>query len=78
VFVLFPTFKFESEGSRATIYASATRPTIPARRAIAGLPLLLAAPVNVASGGEVLAAATLLYQTLLLVETGAGGGAGTV
>jgi hypothetical protein len=51
---------------------------MPAIRATAGLPLLLAAPVKVATGGEVEAGATDEYQTLLLVLTGAGGGGGTV
>jgi len=60
----------------AIIYARATKPTRPASRAMAGLLLLLAAPVKVATGtGTVVLAtgATLLYQTLVLLTTGVGG-----
>ncbi len=44
-------FQLEKEGRSAIIYARATRPAIPASKARAGFPLLLAAPVKVATGG---------------------------
>jgi len=73
-------FQLEEAVLMAVIYAKATRPTRPAIMANAGLLLLLAAPVKVATGAVVAATGvTEEYHTLLAVvaATGveAGGGA---
>jgi len=44
-------FQLEKEMLHAIVYARAMRPATPASKAKAGLPLELAAPVKVATGG---------------------------
>jgi len=77
-------FQLEEAVLMAVIYAKATRPTRPAIMANAGLLLLLAAPVKVATGAVVAATGvTEEYHTLLAVvaatgvEAGGGGGGAT-
>jgi len=44
-------FQLEKEVPLGCVYARTIRPATPASKAMAGLPLLLAAPVKVATGG---------------------------
>lgn len=70
-------FQLEEAVLMAVIYAKATRPTRPAIMANAGLLLLLAAPVKVATGAVVAATGvTEEYHTLLAVVAATGVEAG--